>query len=32
MKIEGLGGEVVKRVFWMLEEFIEFMDVNDIEK
>ncbi|MCM3208517.1 hypothetical protein [Paenibacillus illinoisensis] len=32
MKTEGLGGEVIKRSSWMLEELIEFMDANDIEK
>jgi predicted HAD superfamily Cof-like phosphohydrolase len=31
MKTEGLGGDVVKRASWMLEELIEFMDANDIE-
>lgn len=32
MKTEGLGGEVVKRASWMLEELIEFMDANHIER
>lgn len=31
MKKEGLGGEVVKRASWMLEELVEFMDSSDLE-
>ncbi|OMF17205.1 hypothetical protein BK131_04370 [Paenibacillus amylolyticus] len=31
MKIEGLGGEVVRRASWMLEELIEFMESDTIE-
>lgn len=31
MKTEGLGGDIVKRSSWMLEELIEFMESDTIE-
>ncbi|WP_337033233.1 hypothetical protein [Paenibacillus illinoisensis] len=31
MKTDGLGGEVIKRSSWMLEELIEFMEAKSLE-